>query len=379
MISPLNQDTKKIRLLSLDVFRGVTVAAMILVNNPGDWGHIYAPLEHSAWNGCTPTDLIFPFFLFIVGVSIVFAMESQKADPANHRKMILGALRRGILLILIGWSINLFYKHSLTHLRFPGVLPRIGLVYFICSLIYIKTNAKYRDWIFPFVLIAYYLIMVFIPVPGQGYATLEPETNLGAWLDRIVFTSNHLYGRTKTWDPEGLLGTLPALGTTLFGIIVGTCLKKTDDENRVKVKRLLSYGIIAVLAGLLWDQFFPINKSLWTSSYVLYTGGLATIGLTLTYWLVDIKGYKKVVWPFVVFGMNAITAFALSGILIGLINFIPAELNGKTVTAGAYFYKTTLVPYFSPNDASLIRAIVYVLVIWVMMLYLYRKKIFIKV
>lgn len=365
------------RLLSLDVMRGVTIAAMTLVNNPGDWEHIYAPLEHSKWDGCTPTDLIFPFFLFIVGVSTVFAMETKKADPANHGKMILGALRRMALLIIISWCIQLFYHHSITHLRLMGVLPRIALVFFIDAVLYIKTTQKTRDWVLAAVLVGYYLILNFVPVPGTGPANLNPETNLGAWLDRLVLSTNHLWAESKTWDPEGILGTLPALGTGLMGIRAGTWLKRTDRESSVKVTWLFVYGSLAVTAGLVWDLFFPINKALWSSSFVLYTGGLATIALALAYWLIDVQGRKKYVWVFVVFGMNAITAYVLGDLLQGLIDLNFIKLGGNGTTAA--FYHNFIAPYFQPYNASLLRAIIYLLLTWLPMLWLYKKKIYIKV
>jgi len=372
--------TQNSRLLSLDVMRGATIAAMTLVNNPGDWGHIYAPLEHSEWNGCTPTDLIFPFFLFMVGVSTVFAMETKKADPRNHGKMILGALRRMVLLIVISWCIQLFYHHtpfihSLTHLRFPGVLQRIALVFFICSVLYIKCTQKTRDWVMVFALVGYYIIMTFIPVPDGHAANLNPETNMGAWLDRLVFGTNHLWKASKTWDPEGLLGTLPAVGTGLFGIRVGSWLKRPDRENSLKVTWLFVYGVAAVVVALIWDLFFPINKALWTSSFVLYAGGLATITLAFTYWLIDVQGYKKYAWILVVFGMNAITAFVLGDILQGLVDFVP--VTGSK--ASTWLYQHGIAPYFTPYNASLVRAICYVILTWLPMVWLYKKKIYIKV
>ena len=373
----MTTSTEKQRLLSLDVMRGATVAAMTLVNNPGDWGHIYAPLEHSAWNGCTPTDLIFPFFLFMVGVSTVFAMETKKADPRNHAKMILGSLRRMALLILISWGIQLFYHYDrgFANLRFPGVLPRIGLVFFICSVLYIKCSQKSRDGIMAFALVGYYVIMCFIPVPDGTPANLNPETNFGAWIDRLVFGSNHLWRESKTWDPEGLLGTLPAMATGLFGIRVGTWLKRPDREASVKVTWMFVYGVSAVVVALAWDLFFPINKALWTSTFVLYTGGLATIALAFTYWLVDVQGCKKYIWIFVVFGMNAITGYVLSGILQGIINF--TSIGGVPTTL--WFYKHAIAPYFAPFNASLVRAIIYLILTWLPMYWLYKKKIYIKV
>lgn len=369
----------KVRLLSLDVMRGLTIASMILVNNPGDWGHVYAPLEHSVWNGCTPTDLIFPFFLFMAGVSIVFAMESKKDETANHGKLILVAFRRFVTLLIISWLIQLFFHHSITHLRYPGVLQRIGLVFFICSVLYIKTTQKTRDWLLAFALIGYYIIMVWIPVPGQGYATLEPETNMGAWLDRLVFGTNHLWRESKTWDPEGLLGTLPALGTGLLGIRVGSWLKRPDHESSVKVSWMFTYGVLCVVLALIWDLFFPINKALWTSSFVLYAGGLAIIALAFCYWVIDVQGYKKYAWFFVVFGMNSIFAYILSDLLSGLIDFIPGTYHGKVYGGTAWFFQAVLAPNFSPFNASVIRAIIYVLMNWAVMLFLYRKKIYIRV
>ena len=247
---------KSPRLLSLDVFRGVTIASMILVNDPGDWGHIYPPLEHSKWNGCTPTDLVFPFFLFIVGVSIVYAMEAKKAIFADHSKIILLSLRRALLILAIGWGTHLLFHPDLANLRFPGVLPRIAVVYFVCALLYLKTSQKTRDWLFAILLIGYYIAMNFIPVHGVGYANLEPSTNLGAWIDRTVLGTNHLWSDSKTWDPEGLLGTFPAIATGLFGIRVGSWLKRKDRDDSVKVSWMFTYGVLALLGGLIWNLFF---------------------------------------------------------------------------------------------------------------------------
>jgi predicted acyltransferase len=364
---------KSPRLLSLDVFRGLTIAAMTLVNNPGDWGHIYTPLEHAEWNGCTPTDLIFPFFLFMVGVSVVYAMESKKANGAGHTQIILTALRRAMIMLLITWATQLIFRWNfdLAHLRLPGVLPRIALVYFICTILYLKTSQKTRDWVFAGVLIGYYVIMTFIPVPGVGYANLEPETNMGAWIDRLVFTPDHLWRSSHTWDPEGLLGTLPAIGTGLFGIRVGSWLKRKDRDDSVKVSWMFTCGAIAVVIALFWDLFFPINKSLWTSSFVLYTGGLATIGLALCYWLIDAQGHKKFTYPFAVFGANAITAYVLSGV-------IPHYLY-KINIGNESIYKALFAPYFSPINASLMAGIFMVIILWLVMWVLYLRKIFIKI
>lgn len=369
----------KQRLLSLDVFRGATIAAMILVNNPGDWSHIYPPLEHSKWNGCTPTDLIFPFFLFMVGVSIIFAMQSKKAEGGGHGKLIFRAFRRMVLLIVISLLIQLFYHPDLATLRYPGVLQRIAIVYFICTLLYLKVTFRNRNLLLAFVLVAYYVLMTFVPVPNLGHANLNPETNMGAWLDRMVFTPAHLWRESNTWDPEGLLGTLPAIGTGLLGMIAGRWLKHPNYKGSVKVSWMFVYGVAAVAAGLLWGQFFPINKSLWTSSFVLYTGGLATLLLAGCYWLIDINGNNRFAWIFAVFGTNAITAYILSGILPGLIGFIHINSGGRSLNANAYISQHFFNPYLSPNNASLASALLLVILIWLILLPLYRKNIVIKV
>ena len=363
----------KKRLLSLDVFRGITIATMILVNDPGDWGHIYAPLEHSKWNGCTPTDLVFPFFLFMVGVSIVYATESRKEVGADHGKLIGHAFRRMVILLLINYGMSFIFHPDFSHLRFPGVLPRIAVVYFICTVIYIKTTQKTRDWLFAIALIGYYIIMNFIPVPGVGYANLEPTTNMGAWLDRLVFGSNHLWSQSKTWDPEGILGTLPAIGTGLFGIRLGTWIKRKDIEDSVKVSWMFTFGVISVVLALFWDLFFPINKALWTSSFVLYTGGLATIGLALSYWWIDVQGHKKYTAPIVAFGANAITAYILADFIPHYLGMIRGDKVGNP------FYHAFFISFLSPINASLASAVFIVLSIWIVMWVLYKRKIIIKV
>ncbi|WP_214073288.1 heparan-alpha-glucosaminide N-acetyltransferase domain-containing protein [Mucilaginibacter sp. dw_454] len=363
--------TQNKRLLSLDILRGITVAAMILVNDPGDWENIYAPLEHSKWNGCTPTDLIFPTFLFIVGVSIVYSMETKAANPANHFKMLLTALRRGIVLIAISLGIQLILHPGFEHLRFPGVLQRIGVVFFICAFLYLKASQRVRDWLFVILLVGYYVLMNFVPVPDTHVASLDPETNMGAWVDRLVFTTNHLWSESHTWDPEGLLGTLPAIATGLFGIRVGTWLKRKDRDDAVKVSWMFLYGVLAIVLGLAWDLFFPINKALWSSSFVLYAGGWSTIALAASYWLIDVQGRTRFTTFFLPFGANAITAYVLS-------DFVPHYFN-KIKLGTSSLYQILFQPYFSPKNASVIFAVFMTLLIWILMWILYKRKIVIKV
>lgn len=253
-------------------------------------------------------------------------------------------------------------------------------MFFITAVIFIKTNKKTQLWIFISLLIGYWLMMTFIPVPGVGYANLEPEANLGAWFDRTILGEAHLWKSARTWDPEGLLSTLPAIATGIFGVLIGTWLKRKDREDSVKISWMFSIGILAIILGLIWDLFFPINKALWTSSYVLYAGGLATIGLALCYWLIDVQGYRKYTKPFVVYGVNAITVFFLSGLIPRILNMIMIKMpDGTEAGSKVWMYETFLTPYFSPINASLAWAVTFI-IFWLLILWImYKKNIIIKV
>ena len=384
MASAIND--KPARLLSLDFFRGATVAAMILVNNPGSWAHIYAPLEHAEWNGCTPTDLVFPFFLFIVGVSIAYAMGSRKPDPALHNKTIVKALKRALILFGLGLFLSLFPKvftepaEAFQHVRIPGVLQRIAVVFFISSVIFLKTSEKNIFRLFIALLAVYWVLMTMVPVPGVGYANLEKETNLGAWIDRAVLGEAHLWKSAKTWDPEGILGTIPAVATGLFGILVGVYLKRKDIDAATKMAWLFSAGFAAIALGWVWGLQFPINKSLWTSSFVLFTGGLATVVLSMSYWIIDVNNYNRFTKPFVVYGVNAITVFFLSGLIPRILNMIKVSRpDGSETGAQNWLYESFFTPYFSPVNASLAWAVTFVLFWLVILWVMYNKKIIIKV
>lgn len=385
MAKPPILQTSPPRLLSLDVFRGLTVAAMILVNNPGSWSHIYNPLKHADWHGCTPTDLIFPFFLFIVGVSISFALGSKK-NHVKHSTLILTALKRALILFGLGLFLSLFPRvfteplEALKTVRIPGVLQRIAVVFFVAAVIFIKTTGKTQLRIFIGLLVGYWILMTFIPVPGVGYANLEKETNLGAWLDRTILTEAHLWRSARTWDPEGILSTMPAIATGLFGVLIGSWLKRKDKPDAEKISWMFSIGLISVILGLIWDLFFPINKALWTSSFVLYTGGLATLGLALSYWIIDVQGYRKGTTPFVVYGVNAITVFFLSGLIPRILNMIQVEMpDGSSAGSREWMYQTFFTPYFSPVNASLAGAVTFILIWLVILWWMYNKKIIIKV
>lgn len=374
------------RLLSLDFFRGATVAAMILVNNPGDWGHIYAPLEHASWNGCTPTDLIFPFFLFIVGVSIAYAMGSKKADPSLHNQTLIKAFKRALILFGLGLFLSLYPKvftepvEAFKTVRIPGVLQRIALVFLASSFIFLKNSERNIFKILISLLVLYWVLLTFVPVPHVGYPNLEKETNLGAWLDRTLLSEAHLWKAAKTWDPEGLLSTIPSIASGLFGVLAGIYLKRKDVEAATKIAWLFSTGFAAIAMGLLWDLEFPINKSLWTSSYVLYAGGLATVILSLSYWIIDIQKYARFTTPFVVYGVNAITVFFLSGLIPRTLNMIKVKMpDGTEAGAQTWLYQSFYTPHFSPVNASLAWAVTQILFWLVILWIMYKKKIFIKV
>ena len=367
------------RLVSLDVFRGITIAGMILVNNPGDWGNIYPALGHAKWHGVTPTDLIFPFFLFIVGVAITLSFAKRKARGDSDTKLIVQVIRRSAIIFLLGLVLQGFPYYDLSIIRIPGVLQRIAIVYFFSSIIYLKFNIKWVS-IFAFAfIILYWILMTFVPVPGVGYANYEPATNLGAWLDRLIYTPAHLWRAVKTWDPEGLLSTIPAISSGLFGVMTGYWLS-TKKEPAEKMVWMFVMANIALVLGIIWDMWFPINKSIWTSSYVLYTTGMALHFLAMCYWLIDVKGYTWWTKPFVVYGMNAIAVFFLSGLLARIMSLIKITMaDGTQIDSKTYLYQTLFVPMFSPINSSLAWALFYVLFWLGLMWILYAKKIFIKV
>ncbi|GAA4374645.1 acyltransferase family protein [Hymenobacter koreensis] len=378
---PLAEASQPGRLVSLDVFRGITVMAMILVNNPGDWGHIYAPLEHAEWHGCTPTDLIFPFFLFIVGVSCVYALDGVKRRAEPLGPVLWRVVRRGAVLIGLGLFMAYFLKWDLATLRLPGVLQRIGLVFIACGTVFLTTSWRTQLWLLASLLIGYNLLEQLVPAPGATEAVLLPGKDFGAWLDRTVLGENHLWASSRTWDPEGLLGTLPAIGTGLLGVLTGQWLRRPNIAPAEKVVWLMVDAVLLIVLGLIWNSWFPVNKSLWTSSYVLYTGGMAVAGLATLYWLCDVQGWRRWTKPFLVYGVNAITVFFLSGLLArGLNTWKVAGPNGTPVSVKTLLYQQFFVPYFSdPRDASLAGALACVL-IWLVVLWgMYARRIIIKV
>ncbi len=348
---------------------------MVVVNNPGDWGHIYPPLEHAEWHGCTPTDLVFPFFLFIVGVSLAYALAGVKQRGEPQGSVLAQVLRRAAVLFGLGLLLSLYPRFDFSVVRIMGVLQRIALVYLGCSVIYLKSDWRTQVGLLVAFLAGYAALLQLVPVPGVGPANLEPATNLGAWLDRAVFTEAHLWKQSRTWDPEGLLGTLPALGTGLLGVLAAQWLRRPDLATAAKMGGLVAAGVLAVGLGLVWNRWFPINKALWTSSYVLFTGGLALLVLAALYWLCDVRGSRRWATPAVAFGVNAIAVFVGSALLSRTFGLFKLALPGGGVGGlKEWLYDWGIVPFFSdPRTASLAGAVVCLLVWWAVLSLLYRR------
>ncbi len=427
------------RLLALDVFRGITIAGMILVNNPGSWDSVYSPLLHADWHGCTPTDLVFPFFLFMVGVSVAFALGKRKERGDKHAGIVKKILTRTAIIFGLGLflaampnfgikepqdagskiifhyiflgiaTLSVFFKevfsarqqlrrtflylaiasvlgmvvigwnmYDFSRLRIPGVLQRIALVYGFCGLLFLKTGWRAQLLIGLGLLLLYWGLMTLVPVPDGYPPNLDPTTNLGAWLDRTLL-GGHLWSQAKVWDPEGILSTMPAFVTGISGVLTGLWLK-TSKSDHEKVSALLAFGAILVTIGLIWDLFFPINKKIWTSSYVFYSSGLALLSLGVIYWLTDVLKIKWWTKPFVVYGTNALIAYVISSIVAKLLYSIHWTTEGGTSqTLGNWLYHNFFTPYLSSYNASLAYALANVFFVLGIAWILYSRKIFIKV
>jgi len=379
----------KERLLSLDVFRGMTIAGMILVNNPGTWSAVYSPLKHADWHGITPKDYIFPFFLFIVGVAIMLSLGKKvEVDIETKGKIYLKIIRRSVIIFLLGLFLAAFPFYNfeksqwidLSQLRIMGVFQRIAICYLIASLIFIHTNWKQQTVIAVTLCLIYWALMTIIPVPGFSVTTIDDKAcNLAAYLDRLLLGENHLWKPAKVYDPEGLLSTIHAVSTTLAGVLAGHWLRKKIDHYE-KVSSFFFFGVVLLAIGYLWSLVFPLNKSLWTSSYVVYTAGLALCFLGLCNYLIDIKGYKFWVKPFVVFGVNPLVLFVGSGIMAKTLIIIKVtHENGTKISLQKWIFDTIFLPLASPINASLLYAISFILLWLFLMWLLYKKGIYIKV
>jgi predicted acyltransferase len=403
----INMENK--RLLSIDIFRGLTVILMTIVNNPGDWGHIYAPLEHAEWHGYTLTDLVFPSFLFIVGISTVLSKPSED--------QLLKIFKRALRIFLLGLSLSFFSKihagdftlivrllvmaaatvgflgdYSLKgqfwvavgafvlmiglcfsgltdfeHVRIPGVLQRIAVVYLLVSLLHAYTSLRVQIGVFIISLVGYWALMSFVEVPGIGAANLEVNKNLAAWLDNYLL-EGHLWASAKTWDPEGILSTLPALATGLAGLFAGRYL-----QGSPKAAVLFAVGALALVAGTVWGWYFPINKALWTSSYVLVAAGWDLLLLAVLQATIRSDKYWK---PILIFGMNPMLVFFFSGIIPRVLGMIKIGDEGLT----SWIYSQGIEPFFTDKiNASLAGALIYVLIWAAILTFFDRQKRYYKV
>lgn len=334
------------RVISVDVFRGLTIAAMILVNYPGSYNYVYAPLSHARWHGITPTDFIFPFFIFIVGVSIALSYSKQIGAAKPRKEMVKKILVRAIKIYVIGFFIHYLPDFDFSKFDLFGVLQRIAIVYMFCALLFVFTNWKTQIYILGGILLFYWIAMSFIPTGAFSAGTLEPGLNFAAWFDRLFF-SPEMLGK-HGWNSEGIFSTFPAIATGIAGMLAGHLIVKQKLSERTLIW-LFTAGVLGVIAGSIWDWQFPINKKMWTSSYVLYTAGWASIALAISLWFIDFLGYKNNVIARcgVIFGSNAIIVYMMADVFetiykythihdfvyLGLINLGMEEINASLIWA----------------------------------------------
>lgn len=375
--TPVPANMKPVRLVSLDVFRGGTIAAMILVNN--QFRQPYFQLEHAEWHGWTFTDLVFPFFLWIVGVATTFSFARRVERGDDRGKLLMHVAGRAAAIFLIGLVMNGFPYYQLSTLRIPGVLQRIAVCYLIAAALFLFAGTRARIiWTAAF-LSVYWILMKFVPVPGCGTDSFAVDCNFAKYIDGLLL-SGHMYSHTKTWDPEGIISTLPAICNTLFGIFCGELLraKRTMEE---KSAWMFFGGNLLIFSSLMLSTWMPINKKLWTTPYALFTSGLAFVVFACCYWLVDVKGWRRYSKPFVIYGMNALAVYILSGLLARILSLISAGTgpDGKRESVAAMLWRVVYQPIGSPEFSSFLFGMSYVLVLWLAAWFLYRRQWFIKV
>jgi predicted acyltransferase len=380
---------KSERLVSLDVYRGLTIAGMILVTDPGTYSAIYWPLRHAEWNEWTPTDMIFPSFLFISGVAMTFSFASRSARGETSGKIATHLVWRAVLLIVIGLVLNGFPLFHLHTLRIPGILQRIavcylggGLLYLACNAKTLRTKVSILTGVIFAIFAGYWAMLMLIPAPGFGAGRLDSLGNLPAYIDRAVFGVNHLwaYGLTPgygvTYDPEGLLSTLPALTLLLTGILVGEWLRVKSSPVR-KALAILAVGIVLLLAGRLLDPLLPMNKRIFTTTFALFSIGFSMIAFSVCYWIVDMRRWRWWTAPALIFGTNAIFAFALSTMITSLFDLI--RVGSERLTLHAWGDSHLFLPWLSPIHASLAYALVIVGLNLTIVSILYQRRIFVRI
>ena len=374
------------RLVSLDVFRGATIAAMLLVNNPGSWSDIYPPLEHAPWHGWTPTDMIFPFFLWIVGVAMTLSFARRVEQGADRGQLfrhvwVRAAVIFGVGLFLAAFPFGLLPEHhfSLAKLRIPGVLQRIALCYLAAGAIFLRTNWRGQTAWAVGLLAGYWALLKLVPVPGYGPGILEPTGNLAWWIDSHVLAGHTWSGApVPGFDPEGILSTLPAIATTLLGALAGQIMRRWSGG--ALTIRLLGGGAALLALGALMNLALPINKNLWTSSYAVFMAGWAMAVLAGCHWLIDVRGWRRWATPLIIYGRNALAMFVLAGVLGKLLYLIKwTGADGKGVTLKTFIYQSCFTPLASPVNASLLYALSFVALTFVVAWVMWRRKWFIKV
>ena len=372
------------RLICLDIFRGLAVAGMILVDNPGSDEKVYWPIAHAEWNGWTPADFIFPSFLFLVGVSMVFSFAKRREKGDSRRRIFVHVFVRSLLLIAVGLFVNAspFIGVDFHALRFEGVTQRIALCYVAAAILELWSDRRGQITAIAACLLGYWALLRFVPVPGLGVPGrdipfMDPNQNLTAWLDRKLFMG-HLFDGTR--DPEGILSTIPALATTLLGVLTGHWLR-SQKSAATKATVMLLAGICGMVAGEVWNIWFPINKNLWTSSFVLFSGGFALVFLALLYWMLEIKGWRGA-WtiPILVLGANAIAGFVADSLVYGPgYTFTVKHADGTTLSWHDAAQAKLVLFGASPPSASLIYSLGAVLFCWILLWLLWRRRIFLKV
>ncbi len=364
------------RLASLDAFRGLAVAGMILVNNPGAWTDVYAPLEHATWNGCTAADLIFPFFLFTVGAAVTVSVGQRARHGAGRRRLAWQILRRVALIFALGLFLNGFPLFDWSNLRIPGVLQRVAVCYGLACLAVLVLPIRGQAVAFALLLLGYAAALRSGPFPGGPSDLAGPEANLVASVDRLLLGGHLLH---QGWDPEGLLSTLGATATTLLGAFAGHWLRSKHRPAGL-AGGLLAGGTVALLLGLAVERWLPINKSLWTPSFALFTGGVALDAFAVCYWLIDCRGYRTWAMPFLVYGTNAIMAYMLSSLMAKtMLLWQVMEADGSKISLQQYLFEHFFLRLAQPINASLLYALTYVLVWLGIAGLLYRQRVLIKI